>query len=63
MKYNVWIYEEDEFTKHADDSLIILHNVEEDDAKTIARITCKYGFTIAFYPILQKTSSDDSLPQ
>ena len=52
MKYEAWIYHDDDITQLDDTSfLVILESVSEEDAITLARLMRKYDRYIALFPM------------
>lgn len=54
MKYEVWIYHEDDISNLDDNSfLVILESVSEADALAIARVMRKYNRYAALFPVFE----------
>lgn len=54
MKYEVWVYHDDDITQLDDTSfLVILESVSEEDAITLARLVRKYERYIALFPMTE----------
>lgn len=54
MKYEVWIYHDDDITQLDDTSfLVILESVSAEDALTLARLMHKYDRYTALFPMTE----------